>query len=214
MWYVIANATVNKLHDVWNALQTFIPHSPILTSSSHWFLRMHQDKTWHLLTCAVYYMHVHPSIIPIVFNKYCPSWCLRHGRMRTKPCGFNWTHIIKPPGLIECLFCGFKRIVHFCHRSLTCMISFSFSISPCLTLSLLSFLITVLFLNLPFFFLAMRALSCLNLSGAFRGNNLWASRVSTVTFSSHKPIFSFSQALCLCNLFLVDSERLREWDRM
>lgn len=88
-----------------------MPHSPVLTSSSsHWFLRMDQDKTWHLLTSAVHYMHVRPSITLSVFNQYCPSWRLTHGRLRTKPCGFNRTHIIKPPEFIECLFYGFKRI--------------------------------------------------------------------------------------------------------
>lgn len=131
---MFANATVNKLHDVWNDLlnETFTPHSPVrLTSSSHWYLKMHQDKTWHLLTSVVHYMHVRPSITPSIFSQYCPSWCLTHGRMRTEPCGFNRIHITKPPGLIECLFCGFKRIVqpkkikiHSCHLLLTFMIFF------------------------------------------------------------------------------------------
>lgn len=224
-----------------------MPHSPVLTSSSsHWFLRMDQDKTWHLLTSAVHYMHVRPSITLSIFNQYCPSWCLTHGRLRTKPCGFNRTHIIKPSEFIECLFYGFKRIeqpknyisviayspvwlsffsfpwnnIEFHERKkiqvwndmrLLFFLYFQyFSVS--LILSLLSFLITALFLQLPFFLSAMRAFSCLNLSGAFRGNKLWAGRVSAVTSSSHKPFLSFSQLLCLCNRFLVDSERLREWD--
>lgn len=75
------------------------------------------------------------------------------------------------------------------------------------SISLLSFLITALFLQLPFFLSATRALSCLNLSGAFRGNKF----LSQPSFCSH-ILLPQAHSLILAAFVLMQSVSCRQWE--